>query len=73
MGEDSRRQRYALWGNTAMTRNLANYPNTFPKSKCTRLETYNRKLVVLIFSENVYWRAFAPLFARLCSYGKVQR
>ena len=71
MRRDIRRQRYAIWGNTAMTRNLTNYPNTFPKPKGMRWETYNRKLAALIFSENVYWRAFAPVVDRLC--GKIQR
>jgi hypothetical protein len=71
MRRDIRRQPYALWGNTAMTRNLANYPNTFPKSNGMRRETYERKLAVLMFSENVYWRAFMPLVDRLC--GTVQR
>ncbi|MFZ4171194.1 hypothetical protein ACEV60_21440 [Enterobacter ludwigii] len=71
MRRDIRRQRYAIWGNTVVTRNLTNYPNTFPKPKGMRWETYNRKLAALIFSENVYWRAFSPLVDRLC--GKVQR
>jgi hypothetical protein len=71
MRRDIRRQRYALWGNTAMTRNLVNHPNTFPKPKGMRRETYERKLAALMFSEKVYWRAFMPLVDRLC--GTVRR
>lgn len=65
MRMDLRRQRYAIWGNTERTRNLANSPRLFPKPKGMRWETFNRRLARLMKCELAYWQAFAPFLDRL--------
>lgn len=60
-----RRQRYAIWGNTEQTRNLANDPCSFPKPKGMRWDTFNKKVGVLVRYESVYWQAFSPVVDRI--------
>ena len=60
-----RRQRYAVWGNTEQTRNLANNPCSFPKPKGMRWDTFNKKVGVLVRYESVYWQAFSPVVDRI--------
>ncbi|WP_410750442.1 hypothetical protein [Citrobacter sp. U14242] len=66
-----RRQRYAIWGNTKHTRNLANHPYSFLKPKGMRWETFNKKVAVLVRYESAYWQAFAPVIDKIC--GRVDR
>ncbi|NUD79474.1 hypothetical protein HUC42_06020 [Escherichia coli] len=65
MRMELRRQRYAIWGNTERTRNLANSPTLFPKPKGMRWETFDRKVAKLMRCELAYWQAFAPVVDRI--------
>lgn len=65
-----RRQRYAIWGDGEQFCNLFNHPNTFPKPKGMRWETFERKLARLIQYEAAYWLAFSQVVDRLT--GRVQ-
>lgn len=65
MRMELRRQRYAIWGNTERTRNLANSPTLFPKPKGMRWETFDRKVARLMRCELAYWQAFAPVVDRI--------
>ena len=60
-----RRQRYAIWGNTEQTRNLANDPCSFPKPKGMRWATFDRKRAELSAMEVAYWQAFSPVVDRI--------
>lgn len=66
-----RRQRYAIWGNTEQTRNLANDPCSFPKPKGMRWDTFNKKVAALVRYESAYWQAFTPVVDKIC--GRVKR
>ncbi|ELW7388866.1 hypothetical protein AB8939_17020 [Yersinia enterocolitica] len=63
-----RRQRVAIWGDGERVLNLFNHPETFPKPKGMRWETFERKLARLIASEQAYWRAFSPLVDRITGH-----
>ncbi|MCX9070645.1 hypothetical protein [Citrobacter portucalensis] len=65
MRRDIRRQRYAIWGNTERTRNLANYAHLFPKPKGMRWDIFEEKRDRLLAAESAYWRAFAPVVDRI--------
>lgn len=65
MRRDIRRQRYAIWGNTERTRNLAYSPHLFTKPKGMRWETFDRKVARLMRYELAYWQAFAPVVDRI--------
>lgn len=60
-----RRQRAAIWGDDERTRNLFNQPDTFPKPKGMRWETFEKKRGRLIRLEEMYWQAYAPIVARI--------
>lgn len=65
MRRDIRRQRYAIWGNTERTRNLAYSPHLFPKPKGMRWETFDRKVARLMRCELAYWQAFTSVVDRI--------
>lgn len=65
MRRDIRRQRYAIWGNTKHTRNLAHSPHLFAKPKGMRWEAFDRKVARLIRCELAYWQAFTPVVDRI--------
>ncbi|EMN1292910.1 MULTISPECIES: hypothetical protein [Citrobacter freundii complex] len=67
MRRDIRRQRYAIWGNTELTRNLANHSHLFPKPKGMRWEIFNKRLARLVQTEAAYWKAFSPVVERITS------
>lgn len=65
MRMELRRQRYAIWGNTERTRNLAYSPAHSPKPKGMRWETFDRKVARLVRFESAYWQAFAPVVDKI--------